>query len=77
MTNEIDLAKEFHKYRTSRRKHLTKVNLDAIRHGFRRAWIDRDYRSIVDVARKLPNEVFQEDERLQMYYDLSMTRLYG
>jgi len=37
--------------------------------GFKHAWAERDYRTIVKVAQRLPEAVLQEDPGLLMYYD--------
>ena len=46
-----------------------------MRAGFKAAYNRRDYRTIVEVAAKLPDTVLQEDEKLLMYYDVATTRL--
>ena len=72
---ERELLKEFETYRQSKQKQIKEFRIEAMRAGFKKAWQDRDYRSIVDVADKLPNDVVEEDEKLLMYYDMSQTRL--
>ena len=48
--------------------------LEALRAGFKRAWEQRDYTTIISVARKIPEKVLQEDPKLLMWYDLALTR---
>jgi len=71
---ERSLLKEFEEYRVSAQKRLKVFRLEAVRAGFKRAWQDRDYDTIIGVARKVPEEVLQEDPKLLMWYDQAMTR---
>ena len=68
---------EFARYRKSRKKQLTAFSLEAIRAGFKKAWVERDYTTIITVARKLPEEVFQEDVLVGMWYEGAVTRIGG
>ena len=68
------LLREFDEYRDSTRRRLKLFRLEAIRAGFRRAWQARDYATIVEVARKVPETVLQEDPKLLMWYDQALTR---
>jgi DNA modification methylase len=68
------LLKEFEEYRVSAQKRLKVFRLEAVRAGFKRAWQDRDYDTIIAVARKIPEDVLQEDPKLLMWYDQAMTR---
>ena len=45
-----------------------------LRAGFRAAWAAKDYKSIISIANKLPEETLQEDEKLLTLYDLALTR---
>jgi len=45
-----------------------------LRAGFRAAWVNKDYGTIISVANKLPEETLQEDEKLLTLYDLALTR---
>lgn len=45
--------------------------LEAVRTGFKSAYDRQDYKTIVEVAAKLPESVLQEDEKLLMYYDVA------
>ena len=53
------------------------VSLEAIRAGFKKAWIERDYTTIITVARKLPEEVLLGDTLLCMWYDNAINRIGG
>ncbi|HYF91540.1 MAG TPA: DNA methyltransferase [Symbiobacteriaceae bacterium] len=69
------LLKEFAEYKESKQKKLKLFRTEAIRAGFKAAYDQKDYRTIVDVAKKLPEQVIQEDEKLLMYYDVASMRL--
>jgi len=43
--------------------------------GFKKAWQERDYAAIITVARKIPENVLQEDPKLLMWYDQALTRM--
>ena len=68
------LLKEFDEYRGSTQRMLKVFRAEAIRVGFRRAWQDSDYSTIIAVARKLPESVLQEDPKLLMWFDQALTR---
>ena len=70
---ERSLLKEFDEYRTARKK-LKVFRLEAVRAGFKRAWQDRDYATIIAIAEKIPERVLQEDPKLLMWYDQAVTR---
>ena len=48
--------------------------LEAVSAGFKNAWQERDYATIIAVARKIPENVLQEDPKLLMWYDRALTR---
>ena len=48
---------------------------EAVRAGFKRAWAERDYRTIVRVAQRLPEWVPQEDAGLLMTYGNALMRV--
>jgi len=74
---EQSRLQEFTKYRKSRKKQLTAFSMEAIRAGFKKCWVERDYTSIIVVARKLPEEVLLGDTLLCMWYDHAITRIGG
>lgn len=71
---ERALLKEFEEYRTSTQKRLKVFRLEAVRAGFKKAWQERDYETIIEVAKKIPENILQEDPKLLMWYDQAMTR---
>lgn len=61
--------KEFETYRQAVGGEKLKVFLlEAMRTGFGKAWREKDYRTIVEVAKKIPETVLQEDPKLLIYY---------
>jgi hypothetical protein len=50
------------------------VRLEAVRVGFKYCWQNRDYKTIIAVAQRIPEDVLQEDPKLLMWYDQALTR---
>ena len=73
---EKALLKEFDEYRSFTGRELKQFRLEAVRVGFRNAWKqgNEGYQIIIQVARKIPEDVLQEDPKLTMWYDLALTR---
>ena len=71
---ERTLMREFDEYRESKQKRLKVFRLEAVRAGFKKAWQERDYATIIAVARKIPEKILQEDPKLLMWYDQAITR---
>jgi DNA modification methylase len=71
---ERSLLREFEEYRVSSQKRLKVFRLEAVRAGFKKSWQERDYATIITVARKVPENVLQEDPKLLMWYDQALTR---
>jgi hypothetical protein len=62
------LMKEFQQYLDSKGK-LKVVRTEALRAGFKEAWQKKDYTTIVQMAKRVPETVIQEDQALLMYFD--------
>lgn len=71
---EKALLKEFDQYRAFTGRRLKEFRLEALRAGFRTAWGNKDYQTIIDIAAKVPDAALQEDEKLLTLYDLALTR---
>ena len=71
---ERALMREFEEYRKSKQRRLKVFRLEAVRAGFRKAWQERDYATIIAVARKISETILQEDPKLLMWYDQALTR---
>jgi hypothetical protein len=67
------LIKEFQRYQQLRGK-LRLVRTEALRAGFKEAWQSGKFQTIVEMARRVPEAVIQEDPALLMYYDNSLMR---
>jgi DNA modification methylase len=71
---EKKLLKEFEGYLATKGK-LKLFRTEAIRVGFAKLWADKNYKLIVETAERLPESVIQEDDKLLMYYDISLGRV--
>jgi len=71
---ERTLLREFDDYRESPQRRLRVFRLEAVRAGFRQAWQQQDYATIIAVAQKIPDAVLQDDPKLLMWYDQAVTR---
>jgi len=71
---EKALLKEFEGYKEGRGR-LKVFRTEALRAGFKACWAAKDYKTIVEVARRIPDTVLQEDTTLLMYYDNALMRL--
>ncbi len=56
-------------------KKLKEVRVEALRVGFQKSWTDKDFKSLVTVAEKIPSNILLEDEQLLMYYDVAKDRV--
>ena len=74
---EKALLKEFDAYRADKGRRLKEFRLEVMRAGFKFCWGNRDYATIIDVAKKIPEEALQEDEKLLLWYDQALTRMEG
>ncbi len=75
MVRERTLLREFKEYEESKQRRLKVFRLEAVRAGFRKAWQERNYATIIAVASKIPERILQEDPKLLMWYDQALTRL--
>ena len=71
---ERALLNEFKEYQDSKQRRLKVFRLEAIRAGFKKAWQERNYATIISVACKIPEKILQEDPKLLMWYDQAVTR---
>jgi len=69
---EKALLREFFAYVeqiNSSKKKLKQFRTEAIRAGFKKAWSNKDYKTIISVGERLSEKVLQEDDKLLMYFD--------
>ena len=71
---EKKLLKEFEGYLATKGK-LKLFRTEAVRVGFAKLWADKNYKLLVETADRLPETIIQEDDKLLMYYDLSLGRV--
>jgi len=71
---EKALLKEFEEYKEGRGR-LKVFRTEALRAGFKASWAAKDYKTIVDLAKRIPDTVLQEDSTLLMYYDNALMRM--
>jgi len=71
------LLREFEEYRESKQKKLKLFRLEAVRAGFKKAWVERDYATIINIAEKIPDTIRDEDPQLVMWYGNAVTRTGG
>ncbi len=67
------LMKEFQQYIETKGK-LKIMRTEALRAGFKECWQKQDYATIVQMAKRVPEAVIQEDPALLMYYDNAVMR---
>lgn len=72
---EKALLKEFEAYRNAPGRRLKEFRLEVLRAGFKSAWGSRDFKTIITIAQKVPEEALQEDEKLLFWYDSALTRM--
>lgn len=75
MVRDKALLKEFETYRSFAGRRLKTFRLEAMRTGFKTAWANKDYATIIAIAQKVPDEALQEDEKLLLWYDQALTRM--
>ena len=68
------LLREFERYKEDNKK-LKEFRLESLRAGFKKAFEENDYKTIVSIAERLPSEALEEDPKLLMWYDLAVTRM--
>lgn len=75
---ERALLREFESYKEElekSKKKLRQFRTEAIRTGFKKAWSEKDYETIVKIGERLPENILQEDDKLLMYYDNALVNL--
>ena len=74
---EKALLREFEEIRQRKKKFSARERFrnEAVRVGFKKAWQEKDYTTIINVAEKIPNKILEEDPKLLMWYDQAVTRI--
>jgi hypothetical protein len=84
--NEADLDKlrnkrllrlfEGYKQETAKPKgKLKEVRVEALRTGFKQCYQDKDFKTIVTIGDRIPNNLLMEDEVLLQFYDIAISRV--
>lgn len=84
--NEADLEKlrtkrmikQFDAYKadaTKPKAKIKEVRVEALRAGFKQCYQDKDFKTIVLVGDKIPNNLLMEDEVLLQFYDIASSRV--
>ena len=68
------LLKEFQRYQQLKGK-LKLVRTEALRAGFKDAWQSGQFETIVEMAKRVPEAIIQEDPALLLYYDNALMRV--
>lgn len=71
---ERSLLKEFATYKEGKGK-LKEFRTEALRVGFKAFWDKKDYPIIINVAKRIPDSILQEDISLLMYYNNAAIRI--
>ena len=72
------LLKQFEIYKIEAAKPKAKikeVRVEALRAGFKQCYQDKDFKSIVTIGDRIPNNLLMEDEVLLQFYDIASSRV--
>lgn len=72
------LLKIFEDYKTEAAKpkgKLKEVRVEALRVGFKQCYQDKDFRTIVTIGDRIPNNLLMEDEVLLQFYDIAAAKI--
>jgi DNA modification methylase len=72
------LLKQFEVYKTEAAKSkgkIKEVRVEALRTGFKQSYQDKDFKTIVQIGDRIPNNLLMEDEVLLQFYDIASSRV--
>jgi DNA modification methylase len=72
------LLKDFDTYKeicSNPRSKLNDVRVESLRAGFKQCYQDKDFKSIVTIGDRIPNNLLMEDEVLLQFYDIASSRI--
>ena len=73
------LLKQFESYKQEASKPKTKkikeVRVESLRAGFKHCYQEKDFKTIVLIGDKIPNNLLMEDEVLLQFYDIASSRI--
>jgi len=84
--NEADLEKirtkrllntfgEYQQIASTPRGKIKEVRLEALRAGFKKCYQDQDFKTIISVGDRIPNNLLMEDEVLLQFYDIASAKV--
>ncbi len=72
------LLKQFETYKTEAYKPKGKIKearVEALRAGFKHCYQEKDFKTIVHIGDRIPNNLLMEDEVLLQFYDIAASRI--
>jgi hypothetical protein len=72
------LLKQFEVYKTEAAKpkgKIKEVRVEALRAGFKQSYQDKDFKTIVEIGDRIPNNLLMEDEVLLQFYDIASSKV--
>ena len=72
------LLKQFETYKTEAYKPKGKIKearVEALRAGFKHCYQEKDFKTIVQIGDRIPNNLLMEDEVLLQFYDIAASRI--
>ena len=57
------------------RTKIKEVRVEALREGFKQCYQDKEFRTIVSIGDRIPNNLLMEDEVLLQFYDIASSRV--
>ncbi len=72
------LLKQFETYKSDAYKSKGKIKearVEALRAGFKQCYQDKDFKTIIQVGERIPNNLLMEDEVLLQFYDIATSKV--
>jgi hypothetical protein len=72
------LLKQFEVYKTEASKPKVKIKearVESLRAGFKQCYQEKDFKTIVNIGDRIPNNLLMEDEVLLQFYDIASSRI--
>lgn len=72
------LIKQFEEYKAEAanpKGKIKEVRVEALRAGFKQCYQDKDFKTIVQIGDRIPNNLLMEDEVLLQFYDIASSRV--
>jgi DNA modification methylase len=72
------LLKQFDVYKTEAanpRSKIKECRVEALRAGFKQCYQDKDFKTIITIGDRIPNNLLMEDEVLLQFYDIANSRI--